>query len=233
MPALPNASISRQLRLAESSLFAGALQFDEFARGIHYQVEVHRGGGIFRVAKVQQRLLPDDADAHRRDGVPDWIGRQPAFGQQLADGQGQRDVGAGDRRRARAAVGLQDVAVHPDGAGAQLLQVEGRAHRPADQALDLLRATVDLALGDVALFALQGGVGEHRVLGRDPAAGDALLLHPARHGILDRDAANDARVAPFDQGRAGGVGRDVVLEAHGADLAGRAAIGAGGGSDRG
>ena len=207
-----------QLGLAEGGLFAGALQFDEFARGVHDEVQIHLRRGVFRVAKIQQGLLLDDADADGGDGAAQRVCGQLAFGHQLADRQGERHVAAGNGRGAGAAVGLQDIAVHPDGAGAQFLQVDGGAHGPADEALDFLGAPVNLALGDVALFALQGGVGEHRVFGRDPAPGDALLLHPARHGFLDRHAADHARVAPFDQRRAGGVRRDVVLETHGAQL---------------
>ena len=150
------------------------------------------------------------------------------LGDQPPDGDDKGDVGAGDGGGARAAVGLQHVAIHADGARAELFQVERGAHGAADEALDFLRASVNLALGDVARFALQGGVGEHRILRRDPAAGDALFLHPARDVFLDGHAADDARVAPFDERRAGGVGRDVVLKADGAKLVGLPAVGAGG-----
>ena len=138
----------------------------------------------------------------------------------------QRDERAGDGRRARAAVGLQHVAIHPDRARAEFFQVDRGAHGAADEPLDFLRAPVNFALGDVARFAFQGGVGEHRIFGGDPAAGDVLLLHPARHGFLDGHAADDARVAPFDERGAGGVRRDVVLKAERPQLVGGAAIGA-------
>ena len=99
-------------------------------------------------------------------------------------------------------------------------QIERGAHGAADEPLDFRRTPVELALGDVARFALQGGVGEHRVFGGDPAALDFLFLHPARHGFLDGHAADDAGVAPFDERGAGGVRRDVVLKAQRTQLVG-------------
>ena len=75
---------------------------------------------------------------------------------------------------------------------------------------------------------VQGGVGEHRVFGGEPAALDFLLLHPARDGFLDGHAADDAGVAPFDERGAGGVRRDVVLKAQRTKLIGGATVGASG-----
>ena len=49
----------------------------------------------------------------------------------------ERDVAAGDRRAARAAVGLQHVAVDVDRALAERREVDDAAQRAADQALDL------------------------------------------------------------------------------------------------
>ena len=91
---------------------------------------------------------------------------------------------------------------------------------------NFIGTAVESALGDVARFPGQGGVGEHRILGGEPAALNLLLLHPARDAFLDGHAADDARVAPLDERRAGGVGRDAVLEAQRAQLVGRAAVGA-------
>ena len=59
--------------------------------------------------------------------------------------------------RARAAVGLQHVAIELDGALAQRLQVEHGAHRAADQALDFLGAAALLAAGRLAVAAGVGG----------------------------------------------------------------------------
>ena len=65
---------------------------------------------------------------------------------QLLERQRQRDEGAGDRRRPRAAVGLDDVAVDPDRPLAERREVGHRAQRPSDEPLNLLRPAADLAL---------------------------------------------------------------------------------------
>ena len=140
----------------------------------------------------------------------------------------QRHERAGDGRRARAAVGLQHVAIHADGACADFFQVNRRADGAADEPLDFRRPAVELALGNVARLARQGGVGKHRVFGGDPAALDFLFLHPARDGFLDGDAADDAGAAPFDERGAGGVRRDMVLETQWTKLVGGAPVGADG-----
>ena len=170
----------------------------------------------------------DDAHAHRRHRVEQGTGRQFAIRHQLANGEEKRHERAGDRRRARATVRLEHIAIHPDGARTQPFQINRRPHGPPDQALDLLGPPVDLALGNVALLPLQSGVGEHRILRRDPAAHHPLFLHPPGHRFLDRDPANDAGIAPLDQGRAGGIRSDMILKAQRTQLAGLTAIGADG-----
>ena len=64
---------------------------------------------------------------------------------QRIEGQGQRHGRAGDGRGARAAVGLDHVAVEDHGALAQGLHVHDRAQAAADQALNLVGAAADLA----------------------------------------------------------------------------------------
>ena len=70
---------------------------------------------------------------------------QHALAHQRIDRVDQRDVAAGDGRGARAAVGLQHVAVDGDRALAERLQIDHGAQRTADQALDLQRAAALLA----------------------------------------------------------------------------------------
>ena len=96
--------------------------------------------------------------------------------------------------------------------GAERLEVDRGADAAADQALDFRAAAVDAALGDVARFAVERRVGQHRVFGGDPAAGDFLLLHPARDVFLDRDGADDLRASATGEDGTGGVRRDAGLE---------------------
>ena len=65
---------------------------------------------------------------------------QHAGGDHALEGQREGDEGAGDGGGARAAVGLNNVAIEPDGALAKLLQVGDGAQRAADQAGNFERA---------------------------------------------------------------------------------------------
>jgi hypothetical protein len=133
-------------------------------------------------------------------------------------------VGAGDRRGAGAAVGLEHVAVERDRALAEEREVEHAAQRPADQALDLLRAAALLAARRFAVAAGVGGARQHAVLGGDPALAAAALVR--RHLVLDRGGAQHAGVAEGDEHRALGVAGEAALDGNGAKLVGAATLGA-------
>ena len=81
-----------------------------------------------------------------------------------------------------------------------------------------------LPLGDVARFAAEGRVREHRIFRGDPAAGNALFLHPARHPFLDGGGADHPRVPGGDEHRTGGVRRDAWGKGQGAELVVGAAV---------
>jgi hypothetical protein len=108
--------------------------------------------------------------------------RQHAFGQQVAGGQAQRHPGAGDGGGARAAVGLDHVAVQRDLPLAQRLHIDHRPHRAADQALDFLGAARLLSLSRFAATAGVGGAGQHAVFRGHPAL--ALAAQEARHALV-------------------------------------------------
>ena len=126
-----------------------------------------------------------------------------ALRDQRVAGIGERDVGAGDGRGARAAIGLQHVAVDRDRALAERAQIDDGAQRAADEPLDLLRAPALLALGGFARGARVRGARQHAVLGGDPAL--ALAAQERRHAFLDAGGAQHARIAELDQHRAFGV----------------------------
>ena len=44
-------------------------------RGIHYQIEIHRGTAVFNVTKIQQRPAANNSHTHRSHGVQDGIFR--------------------------------------------------------------------------------------------------------------------------------------------------------------
>jgi len=118
----------------------------------------------------------------------------------------------------RVHVGLQHVAIEVDGAFAQRFQVEHRAQRAANQALDFLGAAALLAPGSLAVTAGVGGAGQHAVLGRDPALAAALLV--AGHLFLHGSGAQHAGIAKFDQHRALGMDGVAPGDAHRAQLVG-------------
>ena len=115
----------------------------------------------------------------------------------------QGDERPGDRGGARAAVGLQHVAVDLDGPLPERREVDHRAQRASDQALDLLRAPGLLAARRLALGARVGRARQHAVLGGHPAA--AAVLQERRHALLDARGAQHAGIAELDQHRAFGV----------------------------
>src|SRR5205823_529510 len=101
----------------------------------------------------------------------------------------QRDVGAGDRGRPRAAVRLDHVAVDLESAFPEDVEICDRPQRASDQALDLVRPAADPPLDRLPWRAGVGGPRQHRVLGRDPAAGCAP--EKWRLAVLDAYRAED------------------------------------------
>mmetsp|Transcript_5444 Transcript_5444/g.20871 ORF Transcript_5444/g.20871 Transcript_5444/m.20871 type:complete len:301 (-) Transcript_5444:5105-6007(-) len=202
----------------EHHAFGRALQLDKAAGAGHHDVHVGVAGRVLGVFQVQQRHAGDDADRNRCDRILDRRLRNPALGQQPVDRILGRDEGAGDCRRAGAAVGLQHVAVQRDGALAEQGEVEHRAQRTADQALDLLRAAALLALGRFTVTAGVGGPRQHAVLGRHPALARAALVR--RHALLDRGGAKHPCRAELDQHRALGMHGEATGDAHRSQLVG-------------
>ena len=109
----------------------------------------------------------------------------------------QRDPRAGNRRRARSAIGLDDVTVEGDLTFAKRLEIYDRAQTASDQALDLDRASVLLAGGCLAARAFERGARQHAVFGGDPAA--RLPLEPRRQAVLERCRHQDMGVAEPDE----------------------------------
>ena len=94
------------------------LHLDEPAVAGHDDVQVDVGGRVLDVVEVEQELAADDPERDRRDRArhrlrePEPVERPP-----------RRDPGPGDRRAARAAVGLEHVAVEPERPLAERLEV--------------------------------------------------------------------------------------------------------------
>lgn len=71
-----------------------------------------------------------------------------------------------------------------------------------------------------------GGVGEHGILGSEPATGDFLVAHPAGDAVFDGGGADDAGVSEADEDGAGGVWCDVWVKGNGAELVIGSGVGA-------
>ena len=134
-----------------------------------------------------------------------------------ADALGQRDKAAGDGGGARAAIGLQHVAIDDDLAFAQRRKIaRPRASERPDQALDFLGAAGLLARRRLAPHALMGGAGQHAIFRRHPALAGAL--QEGRRFFLQAGGDQDMGVAEFDQAGAFGMLGNARFQADGAHL---------------
>src|SRR5262249_44696650 len=103
-----------ELLAAERVALGRRLYLDQSAVAGHDPVQVDVGSRVLRVVEIEQRLAADDADRDRRHRVAERLA-EPEAVERAPGGH----VGAGDRGAARAAVGLQDVAVEPERALAE------------------------------------------------------------------------------------------------------------------
>jgi hypothetical protein len=199
--------------------------FDVFSAFGHDDVEIDGGIAVLGVVKVKDGLVLVNAGADGGDEFLEWEILEFALGHEPVEGDGCGDASAGDGGGAGAAVGLEDVAIDPDGALAEFFEINDGAEGTADEALDLGGAPVELAAADVALFPVVGGVGEHGVFRADPAAFDILILHPTGNVFLDGGGADDAGIPEGNEHRAGGVGGYVGNEGDRAEIGNCASIG--------
>ena len=161
---------------------------------------------VLGVVEVEHRHAVDDADRHRGDLAVSGLAPSEPLRDQRVDRHRQRDVGAGDRRGAGAAVGLQHVAVERDRALAE--RAPGRPRRAASgrsgagsPACGRLacRAPPRAAL---RVWVARGSMPYSAVTQPWPL--------PRRNAapFLDARGAQHARVAELDQHRAFGVPRE-------------------------
>src|ERR671930_1025206 len=123
-------------RLArERVLLRRRLHLDETPVARHDHVHVGVGARVLGVVEVEQGHAVDDADRDRGDRVGERAREAEPVERAL-----RRDPRAADRRAARAAVGLEHVAVEPERPLPERAEVDHRAQRTPDQALDLDRA---------------------------------------------------------------------------------------------
>ena len=140
-----------QLAAGEAALLGGGLGLDKAAVLGHNDIHVHIGRGILLVAKIEQRRAADDANRGGGYQLPERGALQGSGLDQSVEGQGQGDGGAGDGGGARAAVGLDDVAVEDDSSFAEgLMSTTERKLRPMRRWISWVRPPIlprSLSLG--------------------------------------------------------------------------------------
>ena len=117
---------------------------------------------------------------------------------------------SGDRRGARSAVGLKDIAIDGDLVFAQSRKVDHGTQAATDETLDLLGSAGLLAGRGFAPHAIVGGAGPHTVFGGYPST--VLTLEPGRQTVLDGRGAQYMGVAKPHQAGAFGMFRYAPLE---------------------
>src|SRR5690606_4114079 len=128
---------------------------------------------------------------------------------------------------ARPAIGLENVAVEPEGLPGELLQINAGPERASDHALDLDGAAIESAAVDVALFPVERAVREHRILGAPPPARNILLAHPGWDALFETGGADDSRHPEAHQYRARRMRSDIRLKMNRPKLVLPAVIGTG------
>ncbi len=190
--------------------------FDVGASVGHHDIRVHLGARILHVGQVEQRHPIHDAHAHGGQRRADGIGTQHLALHQCRAGAAQSQPRSGDRGGARAAIRLQHIAVDQHGALAQRAQIHHRPQRTADQALDLVGASADLARYGLSRGTRGARARQHGVLGGEPTL--AAALQEWRHALLDAGDTQHTRVAHLNHHRAFGVAQIVYCQAHGPQL---------------
>jgi len=138
-----------------------------------------------------------DANRNGRRLFLDRARLDHAFGLQVTASHGEGDKAAGDRSRARAAIGLDHIAIDGDRVLAQRLQVDHRAQRAPDQALDFLRPARLLARRRLPAAPRMRRARQHAVFARHPAL--ALALQPARHALFPARRTQHMRMAELGE----------------------------------
>ena len=134
-PLRARASNARNCVSVKGSFSAIPLDFDDAAVAGEHKIGVGVGVGVFGVVEVEHRAAVAYAAGYRRDVIADRLAADNVARLHPGETVMQCDPGAGDRCRARAAVGLNDVAVDGDLALSERFEIDHRAQAAPDQAL--------------------------------------------------------------------------------------------------
>ena len=118
----------------------------------------------------------------------------------------------GDRRRARPPVGLDDIAIDPDGALPQHLEIHHRPQRTADQPLDFMRPSANAPTRRLAWAPRSRGPWQHRILCGQPTL--AAVTAKWRYTLFNARRTDHFRIPNLDENRAFGVFIEVTCETY-------------------
>src|SRR5206468_11217655 len=130
-----------ELSVIKDLMLGGGLQLDDLVAGGHDYVHIYVGAGVFFVVEVEQHFSIYDSHADGGNEVFHGRGSQRSCVDESLQSQAQRYKCAGDRCGACSPVGLDYVAIDPDGAFAEALEIGDCSERTSDQALNLLCAS--------------------------------------------------------------------------------------------
>src|SRR5690606_3607102 len=139
----------------------GALQLDERAAVVHDHVHVRFGFRIFRVIQIEHGYAGPNTDRYRRDLTVNGAFSKYSLPDERRDRIAECNVTAGDRCRARAPIGLQDIAIKRDGALTKRLEVDDGAQCAPDQPLNLQRTSALLTARGLTSAARVCRTGQH------------------------------------------------------------------------
>ena len=142
MPRLPYCSSTRSSRSEKARPSPVPCSSIKIALLIHHEVHIGLCVGIFQITEVQDRFVVHNPHAHGGNLPDDGIDGKKSVLHQFMHGKRQRHIRARDGRGARAAVGLQHVAVQRDRSWPEQLHIHGLPQRTPDQALDFHTAPV-------------------------------------------------------------------------------------------
>ena len=95
--------------------FRRRLNFHEVPAAGHHHVHVHFRARIFFIRQVEQRTVIHNPNARRRNGIDQRRTPPNSRRHHALKRQRQRHKRAGDRRRPRSPIRLNDIAIDPDG----------------------------------------------------------------------------------------------------------------------
>ena len=116
-----------KLFVRKGAFFAGALDFDKLSRLGHDEIEIDGRVFVFEIIQVEHGFSLDNPDTDGGDKLFDGRLFELTLGLEFAHGEGDGDAGAGDGGGTGSPVGLENIAVDPEGSGAEGFEVDDRS----------------------------------------------------------------------------------------------------------